>query len=262
MANPDNRSPDIPNESNVLQVVWRSGIEILDLNDVFHAAKAAEPATITTREIRTDDVIVQYQPTLTMLSGKKRGFALSYDHPGVWLSGDHIGENADGDLGVATYTHLPGDDGKEEKWTCSWHGRNGRNARPTCKLSARDTSRVYKTYERAVRDGAFRTLLLQHTQCCAISGETLVCVLDAAHILPVSDNGSDDLTNGMVLRKDLHALFDAGYISIREDGRFILEANLPQYAQLIEKAEPLAAIQVPAVLKNVIARNALKIKTK
>jgi predicted restriction endonuclease len=39
-------------------------------------------------------------------------------------------------------------------------------------------------------------------------------VLDAAHIRPYAELGPHKLENGLLLRKDLHALFDAGYVTV------------------------------------------------
>jgi putative restriction endonuclease len=39
-------------------------------------------------------------------------------------------------------------------------------------------------------------------------------VLDAAHIKPYAELGPHRVDNGLLLRKDLHALFDAGYVTV------------------------------------------------
>lgn len=244
-------------EAQVLHVTWHSGTETLDLLEIERAAGPAEAITITTMEIRADDIIVAYAPKQKSLSGSSSvGFSLTYDHPGTWLSGEATGKDADGDRGSATYKREKADGAAAPTWKCSWKGENGLRSNPKCRLSAPNAARVYAAYTRAVRDRAFRTLILQDAPRCAISGETQTCVLDAAHILPVSDKGRDEATNGIVLRKDLHALFDAGYLGINEKGEFRLNAELPSYSKLIDEAEPFAAAKVPAVLKNIKARNA------
>ncbi len=53
---------------------------------------------------------------------------------------------------------------------------------------------------------------------CAITGCAIPEVLDAAHLAPRAPGGSDDPANGMILRADLHRLFDAGLLSIDGDG--------------------------------------------
>lgn len=37
-------------------------------------------------------------------------------------------------------------------------------------------------------------------------------VLEAAHIVPVGQGGAHRIDNGMLLRSDMHTLFDRGYI--------------------------------------------------
>jgi putative restriction endonuclease len=63
--------------------------------------------------------------------------------------------------------------------------------------------------------GAFRLLLTDaYQRRCAVTGERTLPVLDAAHIKPYAELGPHRLENGILLRKDLHALFDAGYVTV------------------------------------------------
>jgi putative restriction endonuclease len=63
--------------------------------------------------------------------------------------------------------------------------------------------------------GAFRLLVTDaYERRCAVTGERTLPVLDAAHIRPYADLGPHKLENGLLLRKDLHALFDAGYLTV------------------------------------------------
>lgn len=52
---------------------------------------------------------------------------------------------------------------------------------------------------------------------CLISGLSTRNALQAAHIIPVAEGGSDETHNGIPLRADIHLLFDAGHISIDPD---------------------------------------------
>lgn len=52
---------------------------------------------------------------------------------------------------------------------------------------------------------------------CSISGEKALPVLEAAHIKPYKKNGPSIITNGLLLRSDLHILFDRGYLTITPD---------------------------------------------
>lgn len=66
--------------------------------------------------------------------------------------------------------------------------------------------------------GAFRIVVTDlYQRRCAITGEKTLPVLQAAHIKPYALNGENDATNGILLRSDVHTLFDAGYITITEN---------------------------------------------
>jgi putative restriction endonuclease len=63
--------------------------------------------------------------------------------------------------------------------------------------------------------GGFRVGVIQaYERQCAVTGERTLPALDAAHILPVKKRGVHDISNGLLLRRDLHALFDHHYITI------------------------------------------------
>lgn len=66
--------------------------------------------------------------------------------------------------------------------------------------------------------GAFRVLVTDaYTRRCAITGERTLPVLEAAHIKPFAKSGPNVTANGLLLRSDLHKLFDSGYLSIAPD---------------------------------------------
>jgi putative restriction endonuclease len=69
--------------------------------------------------------------------------------------------------------------------------------------------------------GAFRVLVtdLYHRRC-AVSGERTLPALEAAHIRPYTEGGEHAPQNGVLLRSDLHRLFDAGYVTITPEHRF------------------------------------------
>lgn len=66
-----------------------------------------------------------------------------------------------------------------------------------------------------IGQGAFRTRLLDaYDRRCAITGEHTEIVLDAAHIQPYLGPRSNHVQNGLLLTKEFHALFDAGYVTV------------------------------------------------
>jgi putative restriction endonuclease len=65
--------------------------------------------------------------------------------------------------------------------------------------------------------GAFRILVTDaYQRRCAMTGEKTLPVLEAAHIKPFGENGPHRISNGLLLRSDLHILFDRGYITVNE----------------------------------------------
>jgi putative restriction endonuclease len=73
--------------------------------------------------------------------------------------------------------------------------------------------------DQAVREGqgTFRLRLLKAYGRCAITGEHTPIVLDGAHIQPYLGPRSNHPQNGVLLTKEFHALFDAGYVTITPD---------------------------------------------
>ncbi|HUS23622.1 MAG TPA: HNH endonuclease signature motif containing protein [Candidatus Binatia bacterium] len=63
--------------------------------------------------------------------------------------------------------------------------------------------------------GAFRVLVTEaYKKRCAITGESTLPVLEAAHIQPFSQAGANHPRNGLLLRSDFHKLFDLGLVSV------------------------------------------------
>ncbi len=68
--------------------------------------------------------------------------------------------------------------------------------------------------------GAFRILVTDaYSRKCAISGERTLPVLEAAHIKSYAKSGPHFISNALLLRSDLHKLFDSGYITITKDSK-------------------------------------------
>ena len=61
---------------------------------------------------------------------------------------------------------------------------------------------------------------------CAVTQHKIVPTLQAAHILPVSSGGQHRIDNGILLRSDVHTLFDRGYIGIDNDYRLRVSLRL------------------------------------
>jgi putative restriction endonuclease len=77
--------------------------------------------------------------------------------------------------------------------------------------------------------GAFRALVTDiYERRCAVTEERTLPALDAAHIKPYADGGEHEADNGILLRRDLHSLFDAGYVTIDEGFRFNVSSKIKE----------------------------------
>lgn len=63
--------------------------------------------------------------------------------------------------------------------------------------------------------GAFRVEVTDaYSRRCAITGEKTLPALEAGHIRPYAKNGPHEIRNGLLLRSDIHNLFDLGYLTV------------------------------------------------
>lgn len=87
-------------------------------------------------------------------------------------------------------------------------------------LTAKETALYGAEYLARARlgQGAFRVLVTEaYSKRCGITGERTLPVLEAGHIKPYSDAGPNTANNGLLLRSDIHKLFDLGYLTVTND---------------------------------------------
>jgi putative restriction endonuclease len=75
--------------------------------------------------------------------------------------------------------------------------------------------------------GTFRVAVTDaYGRACALSGEHSLPALEAAHIRAYKDDGPHLVSNGILMRADLHRLFDKGYVTLSPDLRVEVSARL------------------------------------
>ena len=75
--------------------------------------------------------------------------------------------------------------------------------------------------------GAFRLAVTDgYRRRCAVSGERTLPILDAAHIQSYADGGQHELSNCLLLRTDIHRLFDLGFVTVTADRHFAVSERL------------------------------------
>lgn len=100
------------------------------------------------------------------------------------------------------------------------------DAPPTFDPSMIEDGRERVAREIAIRRGqvAFRQSLLKAYGCCAMTGCSVEAAIEAAHIVPYQGPGTNHVTNGLLLRGDVHTLFDLGLLAVDSDTLTILVA--------------------------------------
>ena len=69
--------------------------------------------------------------------------------------------------------------------------------------------------------GSFRIIVTDtYRRRCAVTQEKTLPALEAVHIKPFGDSGPPRVQNGVLVRADIHKLFDTGYATISPDYRF------------------------------------------
>lgn len=80
--------------------------------------------------------------------------------------------------------------------------------------------------------GAFRLVVTDsYARRCAVTQEKTLPALEAAHIRPYAEGGAHEASNGLLLRRDLHSLFDAGYVTVGPDLRLNVSRRIREEFQ-------------------------------
>ena len=75
--------------------------------------------------------------------------------------------------------------------------------------------------------GGFRVVVTEiYGGRCAVTRERTLPALEAAHIVPYSLGGEHEASNGLLLRRDIHSLFDAGYVTVTPSLNFEVSAAI------------------------------------
>lgn len=77
--------------------------------------------------------------------------------------------------------------------------------------------------------GAFHVVVMDaYKRHCAITGESTLPTLEAAHILPFAEQGENTASNGMLMRSDFHKLFDVGLVTVTPDLRIEVSSRIKE----------------------------------
>jgi putative restriction endonuclease len=104
-------------------------------------------------------------------------------------------------------------------WEACLARLNGPRPATTIALASTTESLVRYADPRFVQQrlgqATFRIAVLDaYGRACAVTGEHSLPAIEAAHIRSYADEGPHEIRNGLLLRADLHRLFDTGYVTV------------------------------------------------
>ncbi len=71
-----------------------------------------------------------------------------------------------------------------------------------------------------------KKLLSAYRRTCAVTGTSLPPILEAAHIVPYMGEKTNHVTNGILLRTDIHTLFDLGLLGFNQKYEVVVSSSL------------------------------------
>jgi len=101
------------------------------------------------------------------------------------------------------------------------------------------------TFSLAVRDA--------YSGACAVTGEHSSPALEAAHIVPYREGGPHRIDNGLLLRSDVHRLFDRGYVTVTPDFEFRVGDSLRDEFSNGRSYYPLSGSRIAVPMDNTLA---------
>lgn len=96
-----------------------------------------------------------------------------------------------------------------------------------------------------------REILANFANQCLLTNESTNIVLEACHLIPVKHKGSDNISNGLCLRADIHILFDSKHIRFKPDGEV-------QYSELLRGSPTYAGLPRRIIFPQFISEEAVR----
>jgi hypothetical protein len=110
-------------------------------------------------------------------------------------------------------------------------------------LVASERQHLVREVNQYVRDRNFAHGIRAVYPHCAICNFQYDAILDAAHIVPVAEGGTDTYDNGLGLCPTCHRMYDKGQILVDEKGVISLNRHLAEHYQQHNQANSLTELQ-------------------
>lgn len=124
--------------------------------------------------------------------------------------------------------------------------------RPALPASMADVARYGdpRIVQPRLGQATFRIAVLDaYGRACAVTGEHSLPAIEAAHIRSYAQDGPHEIRNGLLLRADLHRLFDTGYITVTSELHLEVSPRLREQYKNGRSYYPLhgSRLQVPNI---------------
>jgi len=110
-------------------------------------------------------------------------------------------------------------------------------------LIPQDRDRIVREVGRYLRDRKFEESIKSVYEQCAICDFQYDYIIDAAHIVPVADGGTDTYDNGLGLCPNCHRMYDKGLILVNGDGDISLHSEYAEMYHKMGRARSLTTLQ-------------------
>jgi predicted restriction endonuclease len=107
-------------------------------------------------------------------------------------------------------------------------------------LVPRERRQMITEIARYIRNFRFAQAIRAVYDRCAICGFQYDEILDAAHIIPVAESGTDTYDNGLGLCPRCHRMFDKGFVLVDEAGKIYIN---PRYAEEYDQIGKAGSLQ-------------------
>lgn len=213
-----------------IKIEWPFGVEYIDLNQV---DISSSKITQTIQVLKKNAEAVPYNATseirksddadIITITYKREDNQEIEAHESYW--------------GTSTIVIPIG----TEEGTATWVGSETSKYNDTAKVSYFSNGLIEPIERESInrikraQQSLLRRVLLDVDKVCAITSESVSEVLDVAHIHSKEIGGADILNNVILLRTDIHRLFDSGFISINLDGTINICKELSDGYQFLSK---------------------------
>jgi len=221
----------------ILKIRWSNSVEYI----AFDLSSAPNETDIETFEIWDSGKRIAYVASCTRSVKQGRvNVALDYTNEANALAAEWEGA----DLGISRIIFSSDLSEADVEWESIIDPVNYSGRAIDCKVIAisnadekRDITRAKRTAIERPGQALLREMLLAIDACCAVSEERTATALEAAHVKAVADGGTDSISNCILLRADLHRLYDAGVFRIEANGRLRVIAPVSDtYMSMLEDA--------------------------